>query len=260
VAVTTAYVPPNGTPSPVIMVNGGTSISASVGNSINFAWGDSSGLGTSAASTYFLDSAYALGSAYGDDCGDAPYPAEYAWVANSLNGSVGAQVANCEAYEPQPAPPSTDSGHVYTVNYLVTNSNAGFESASVATVYVNPAVPVTAQFTVSDQTNNSSCNQNNCQITASPGDTLEFTWGPSNGDSSGFFAATSYFTVDSTDACGDVGYPVQNSWAAYTFSSLVQGYTGTVAPCQAGHTYTVTYQVYGPAGSTASSAVQVQVN
>jgi len=259
-AVTTVYVPANGTPSPSLTVNSGTSISASVGGSLNFAWDDPSGLGTSATSTYFVDSAYALGSAYGDDCGDSPYPVEYPWAANSLSGGAGAQVANCQAYEPDPAPPATDSGHVYSMNYQVSNGNAGLQSTSTVTVYVNPAVPVTAQLGVTDQTTKASCNQNNCQITASPGDTLEFTWGPATGDSLGFFAATSYFTVDSTDACGFAGYPVQNSWVAYSFSSPAQGYIGTIAACQAGHTYTITYRVYGPNGSAASSAVQVQVN
>jgi len=237
-ATLTVVVPPYGTPGPSLTANGGTSISVNVGDNIDFAWLDTSGLGTSASSYYYVDQA--------DNCGSIgynwnnPQSSQNNWDASSLNGTLQATVAACQA------------GRTYTINYVVNNSNGNFQSTSTITVYVNPGSPA-AQLTVTDLTNHQSCNQNNCQITANVGDTLNYSWSSSNE-----FWVLSYFTVDPPDHCATYQEQagVQYPWQAYSLSGSLQG---QVAQCQSGTTYTITYEVSGQDGAIVSSSVQVQV-
>jgi hypothetical protein len=231
-AVLTVVVPPYGTPGASLTANGGTSISVNVGDNINFKWSDTSGLGTSASSYFYVDKT--------DNCGSAGYPTQNNWIANTTNGSFQATAAACQA------------GRTYTISYVVDNGT--YQSTSAITVYVNPGVPA-AQLAVNDLTNNQSCNTNNCLITVNVGDTISYQWQVVPPAADGFWTLSSFTVGPTGDGCGNstgVTYP----WVAYSYSGVQQG---QIASCQAGSTYTITYEVSGQNGILASSTVQLQV-
>ncbi len=80
--------------------------------------------------------------------------------------------------------------------------------------------------------------------------TINYTWSSTNAVS-----ATSYYTIDTADTCGNVP-GVQHPWVATTTAGTFQA---TIFPCQAGHTYTITYTVTGSSGQTAFTQIVVPV-
>jgi hypothetical protein len=236
-AALTLVVPAYETPAASLTANGGTTISANVGDEINFQWADTTGLGTEASSYYTVDQA--------DNCGSAGYPAQNKWVANTLEESyLPAQAAPCQA------------GRTYTINYMVDNVGRGLQSTSTITVYVNPGTP-SAQLSVTDMNTGQTCNQNNCQLVANVGDTLSYQWQVSPSGADGFWALSNFYVDSPPDQCGSSA-SANNPWpwVAYSYSG---SQPGVVLQCQAGSTYTITYEVAGENGVVASSAVQVQV-
>jgi YD repeat-containing protein len=149
------------------------------------------------------------------------------WGANDTGNHGSGAIAPCQA------------GVTYTLTYTARQSSTGRTATSTVTVKVNPPPP-TASLTANGATD----------ITVNVGDWINYVWSATNADS-----ATSTVTTNIQDACGTVsGSP----WSA---NDTNNGAGGTIASCQSGVAYTLTYTAWqSSTGRTANAQVIVRVN
>ena len=139
----------------------------------------------------------------------------------------------------------SNAGHLYTTagTYtatLIVQDGAGLQSKS-ASIMITVTQPLSASLTANG----------GASLDVWAGNSITYVW-----SSTGAVRASSTYTVSpAADSCGSGGtgpFP----WVANSLAGLT---TATVADCQRGHSYTITYTVESASGQTQSASVTIFV-
>jgi hypothetical protein len=156
-----------------------------------------------------------------DGCGSANGP----WVVSETHGALRAKVLSCQL------------GHTYTVKLIATGTD-GTTTEAVAVVKVAESAGPSIAFTANALS----------ALSVSPGADIHYAWSATRA-----VAVRSTVLVDAPDACGTV------SGGPWEIDSLAGVKTGTPAPCQAGHTYTLVVTAVGEGGTESSASTTIVV-
>lgn len=207
-------------PTAYLTANATTTITVAPGQTINYDWRSAGAV--SAVSSYTIDAPDICPDNHG---GTGPF----SWIAGTAPGSASITIQPCQM------------GRTYTISYTVTSSSGQTHTAQIA-VRVSLTGTPTASLTV----NNSE------EKTVAPGQSVTYVWSSTNTT-----AASSWYYIDSPDTCPNhAGGTGPFPWVANSTSGSL---ATTISPCQAGHTYTMTFSVGSSPAATAWDRVVVRV-
>jgi hypothetical protein len=207
--------PPQVIPAPTanLTVNGSKNVTVNAGEVVTYRWNSTNG-------AIFRSSYTSTNNSTGATCGSG------SWTANNNSGVSNETIitgqANCTV----------------VVTYTVVGATGN--ATDQVTIKVNPIVAVIPSPTASLTVNGAK------DITVSAGDTVNYSWGSTNG---------AIFSSTYTNSCtpGAVG-----EWSANTGSG---NSSGVIDQSQAGCTYVITYKVVGVRGNAESSiTIRVRAN
>jgi hypothetical protein len=156
-----------------------------------------------------------------DGCGSANGP----WVVSATHGTLRAKVLSCQL------------GHTYTLKLIATGTD-GTTTEAIGVVQVAESAGPSIAFTASTLS----------ALSVSAGAEIQYAW-----STTGAIAVRSTVNVDAPDACGTV------SGRVWEIDSLSGQKTGTPAPCQAGHMYTLVVTAVGEGSTEASARTTIAV-